>query len=117
MKLDSDAALVITQAQYMLSGVRDMYPDVIAKEAPYILKLKPEDVIAEVAWLLGKHIPKLARAGHLDKARQKLARTQGLLLGAGVISYHDVELITEVRPLSPTQKARFAGLRSSKAIT
>ncbi len=112
MSLDKDAALVITQAQNILSGVKDMFPDVIAKEAPYTLKLKPEDVIAEVAWLLGRHIPKLARAGHLERAREKLARAQGLLLGVGSISYHDVELIRDTRPLSPAQKARFGGHRS-----
>lgn len=107
MPLDTDAARVITQAQNMLSGVKDMFPYLHGREAPYTTKLRPDEVISEVMRLLGRRIPRDARAGRVDAARSLLMRAQGMLVGAGVISVHDVELITETRPLTPAQKRKF----------
>ncbi len=115
MALDSEAAQIITKAQNFLSGVKDDYPDTKPIQAAYLNKLNQEQVVAEVMWTLGTKIPRLARGGRLQEAREKLFWAQGLMVGSGLLTYHDVQLITDARPLSKEQKARFDHLHSAEA--
>ena len=100
MSLDSEAAAVITQAQNMLSGVKQMFPEVVAEEGPETLKMDLESSVAEVLWLLGSKVPRYARAGRITEARSKLVFAQGMFFGSGNISRHDLYLISDYPPAS-----------------
>ncbi len=97
-KLDDDCRAVITAAQNMLAGVQTINATLPANEGPETMKFSYGDTIGCIKWTLGRKIPRLARAGRASEARMHLALAQGMLLGCGAITRHELWLISEHPP-------------------
>ncbi len=98
MPLTSDAAQIVTRAQSFHAAVKPMFVNIKPQEAPDLSKLRPGEAGAYVLWLLGTKIPRLARGNRLQEATGKLALAQGIIVGLGLMSRHDVHLTTTVPP-------------------
>jgi len=113
MKLDSDAALAITQAQNLLAGVKKIFPAAKPVDGSELLKMGQEEVVNYSVWLLGTKIPRLARSERVVEAQHKLSLAQGLVLGCGAMNRHDVHLCT-MSPPAGSQTPRGTHPRKGK---
>ncbi len=105
MRVDREAADLITKAQKMISVVKGKFPKHVPSECSWTVPLTKDGVVCLLLFLLGRKIPRAARAGRIQEAEEMLNFAEGLFLGTGAISRHEISLITD-HPFVHTMQAQ-----------